>query len=190
MIYNPKLTGKLFQLERKKRNWTLEKLGKKLNITGKQVSKYEKGDPMPPIDMLIKLCAVFECELGYLLGEESYSEGTRLQTAILDHLRLTPASADMIKRITGIDRRAITFGCKSDEYTRVLNGLLSSVLFADFIESLGYLDEQIKKREQIFKSLEDRFGKELLDKAYECHQSTVDYERPQKILCNRQRMTV
>ena len=176
MIYDPKLTGKLIQLERKKRNWTLEKLGKKLNITGKQVSKYEKGDPMPPIDMLIKLCDVFECEMGYLLGEESYAEGTKLQTAILEHLHLTSASADMIKRITGTDRRAITFGCKSDEYTRVLNGLLSSPQFAYFVESLSYLDEQIAKREQIFKSLEDRFGQELLDKAYECHQSTVDYE--------------
>lgn len=176
MIYDPKLTGKLIQLERKKRSWTLEKLGKKLNITGKQVSKYEKGDPMPPIDMLIKLCAVFECEMGYLLGEDGYAEGTKLQTAVLEHLHLTSASADMIRRITGTDRRALTFGCKSDEYTRILNGLLSSVIFADFIEALGYLDEQIAKREQIFKSLEGRFGKELLDKAYECHQSAVDYE--------------
>lgn len=176
MTYDPKLTGKLIQLERKKRKWTLEKLGSKLNVTGKQVSKYEKGDPMPPIDMLAKLCSVFECEMGYLLGEESYSEGTKLRTAILEHLHLTSASADMIKRITGTDRRALTFGCKSDEYARVLNGLLSSALFADFIESLGYLDAQVAKREQVFKSLEDRFGKELLDKAYECHQDTVDYE--------------
>ena len=54
--------------------------------------------------------------------------------------------------------------------------MLSSPQFAYFVESLSYLDEQIAKREQIFKLLEDRFGQELLDKAYECHQSAVDYE--------------
>lgn len=176
MNYDAKLIGKLIRTERNKRNWTLEKLGSKLGVTGKQVSKYEKGDPMPPIDMMVKLCGVFDCELGYLLREESYSEGTRLQTAILEHLRLTTASADMIKRITGTDRQSLSFGCKSDEYTRVLNGLLSSPQFAYFVESLSYLDEQIAKREQIFKSLEERFGKDLLAKAYECYQSPVDYE--------------
>ncbi len=176
MIYDPKLTGKRIQLERKKRKWTLDKLGSKLNVTGKQVSKYEKGDPMPPIDMLVKLCAVFECEMGYLLGEESYAEGSKLQTAILDYLHLTASSTDMIKKITGTDRRCLDFGCNSNQYTRVLNGLLSSPHFAFFIESLGYLDAQIAKREHIHQSLEDRFGKDVLEKAYECYQSTVDYE--------------
>ena len=176
MNYDAKLIGNLIRKERKKRNWTLEKLGSKLGVTGKQVSKYEKGDPLPPIDMMIKLCGVFDCEMGYLLGEKSYSEGTRLQTAILEHLHLSATSADMIKRITGTDRRSPSFGYKSDEYTRILNGLLSSPQFVYFVESLGCLDEQIAKRDQIFISLEDRFGKDLLDKAFECYKSTVDYE--------------
>lgn len=183
MNYDAKLIGKLIREERTKRNWTLEKLGSKLGVTGKQVSKYEKGDPIPPIDMMLKLCGVFDCELGYLLGEESYSEGTKLQTAIQEHLRLTITSSDMIKRITGTDRHSLSFGCRTAEYTRVLNGLLSSPQFAYFVESLSLLDEQIAKRERIFASLEERFGKELLDKAYEYHHSTVDYEHdPEAVL--------
>lgn len=47
----------------------LKKLGDKLGVSGKQISNYESGALMPPMDILIKLCEVYECELEFLLNE-------------------------------------------------------------------------------------------------------------------------
>ena len=39
------------------------------------LGKYEKGERIPPLDLLFRMCEKFDCELGYLLGE--YEEKTR-----------------------------------------------------------------------------------------------------------------
>lgn len=174
MRYNAELVGKIIHKERKKRNWNLENLGSKLGITGKQISKYEKGTPMPPIDMLLKLCDVFDCELGYLLGEEDYSEGTKLQTAALQYLCLTTASADVIKKITGTEKSCLSFGYESDRYIQVLNALLSSSLFPDLIEALAFLEGQLSEYDQVLEELEVKWGKDFLEKVCDRYRDGIN----------------
>ena len=58
MKYSAELIGNIIKNERNKRNWNQNQLGKKLGITGKQISKYEHGDPIPPIDIMLKLCEI------------------------------------------------------------------------------------------------------------------------------------
>ncbi len=176
MKYSAELIGNIIKTERNKRNWSQKQLGDKLNITGKQVSKYEHGDPIPPMDILLKLCDVFECEFGYILGEKQYSKGSRLQTAIHDELNLSVESTIAIKMITGTSRRSLSFGNESEKYTRILNNLLSSPLFPCFIEAVGILDDYTIKKKTIFSVLKEKYGEDIFEQAWNIHFSSVDYE--------------
>ena len=53
---------------RKEKKLTQEQLGAKLGISGQAVSKWEKGESMPDILLLPKLCELFEISLDTLLS--------------------------------------------------------------------------------------------------------------------------
>lgn len=71
----PTISEKITTL-RKTANLTQEALGAKLGITGQAVSKWEKGDAMPDILILPKLCRELGCSLEYLLTDEPQSVTT------------------------------------------------------------------------------------------------------------------
>ena len=75
MNHYPEKISKNIKTERLKRGWSQAKLGKYLGVSGKQISNYENEDTnkcTPPIDILLKMCDLFECDLGYLIGEDKY----------------------------------------------------------------------------------------------------------------------
>ncbi len=178
MNYSAEEIGKKIKEERLKLGWSQENLGSELGQKSgaKQISKYESGT-LPPLDVLLKLCEIFNCELGYLLGEEEYSSGTKIDTAIEARLGLTKEAIDSIYHITGNDRSCIDWGYHSDEYTYVLNKLLSEPALAGFIDSLRELDNQFKKRSAVWDKLKEKYGDEVLDKAFDYYHSTTDYLR-------------
>ena len=175
MKYSEEFIGKIIREERENRKWTQNKLGEKLNVSGKQVSNYERGTPIPPIDVLIKLCELFDCELGYILGEEDYSEGSKFRTAVCRETGLTTASVEAIHKITGADRSCIEFGRESEKYKRILNSLFSSQRLFTFIESIGDLDDCIAAFNNVDKKLVARLGKDLFDEALNYYNSKTDY---------------
>lgn len=69
----------------------------------KTISKWESGANVPQLDVLLDMCGLFNCELGYLLGE--YDQKTRAATdihqetgldeAVIDKLRKMKAEADV-----------------------------------------------------------------------------------------------
>jgi len=172
--YSAETIGKQLRFEREKRNWTQKELGSKVGITGKQISNYEQGIPTPPIDMLLNLCETFDCELGYILGEEDYSQGSRMLTEIRNATGLTLTSIDAIRKITGTDSDCIEFGYEVEKYRRVLNSLLSSQYFIAFMECAGYLDDRISIRNNIDVQLEEKYGSNLLSEAHTYLGSAVD----------------
>lgn len=175
MKYSAEAIGKLIKFEREKRNWTQKKLGEELSVSGKQVSNYEKGIPMPPIDVLVKLCEVFDCELGYILGEEDYSEGSKIRTAIYNAMGLTTASIDVILKVTGTHHGCIEFGYQAEKYRRILNSLFLSPRFIEFMDNLGDLDDRIAAYSSVEKQLVEKLGDSLLDEAFTYYSSTTDY---------------
>ncbi|MBQ6900770.1 MAG: helix-turn-helix transcriptional regulator [Firmicutes bacterium] len=136
MKYSTSLVGEIIRLERKRRNWTQQNLSDKLGVSNNQVSKYEKGELVPPIDTLFKLCDIFDCELGYLLGEENYSEGSRLETEIYNLIGLNSESIKVLKSITGTERRSPAFGTKSEIYRSLINALFSANSIFHFFNCL------------------------------------------------------
>ena len=55
---------------RKQNNMTQSELADILHYSDKAVSRWEKGDTMPPIEILCTLCDIFGVELDYLVSKE------------------------------------------------------------------------------------------------------------------------
>ena len=176
MKYDKEYTGKIIRTERKKRKWTQEKLSEKLDVSSKQVSKYESGELFPPLNTLIDLCCVFECEIGYLLGEPQYEDGTQLTTAIHEATGLTSETIKNIQCITGKNRGPLVFKLETEKYTQILNRLLSSANFLSFIECLGQLDNCENELKTLETSMIEKYGMETFNTAIECYTKEFDYE--------------
>ena len=176
MEYDMKLTGKIIRTERNKRKWTQDKLSNKLNISSKQVSKYESGELFPPLYILTELCSLFDCEIGYLLGEPLYEDGTLLTTAIHEATGLEAETINNIRCITGKECGALVFRCESDKYARILNRILSSHNFLSFIECLGHLDDCENELTTIWSPVIEKYGEENFVAAMECYTERIDYE--------------
>lgn len=176
MKYSPEEIGKLIRKEREARKWSQATLGAKLHVSGKQISNYEHGDPIPPIEALFSLCEIFNCELGYLIGEPRYSNRTAILTEINNLTGLSNDAIDSISSITGTSRYCPSFGIKSEKYRRLLNSLLTSEHFRYFMECLSDLDDAVQKRNNIFTDLSKKYGYTLFSEALEIYTSHISYE--------------
>ena len=63
--------GKNIQYLRKESNMTQQELADKLNYTSKAVSKWERGESMPEIDILASIASLFNVTVDFLLHEDS-----------------------------------------------------------------------------------------------------------------------
>lgn len=63
--------GKNIQYLRKESNMTQQELADKLNYTSKAVSKWERGESMPEIDILSSIASLFNVTVDFLLHEDS-----------------------------------------------------------------------------------------------------------------------
>lgn len=179
MEYKPEEIGKLIKAERKKHKMSQEQLGEVLRVTGKQISNYEHGNPMPPMDILLKICKFFDCELGYILGEKDYSQGTKLKTIISDETGLNIEAINAIIRLTGTERECINWGYESEKYRRILNTLFTSKGFLNFIETLVELDDSYQKKareQEILIQLSNELGDPLFNKAMKLRDVTSEDE--------------
>lgn len=175
MKYSSEEIGKLIKDKRNSLNYSQNKLGSKLGISGKQISNYENGILTPPIDILLNLCDIFKCELGYLIGEEDYSSGTKIDTTIHSMLGLNNESIDSIMSITGTEKSCPNFGYEAEDYRRILNSLISNPSFRYLIEAIYDLDRSVSQKSKLWNDIENKYGKEILDKAFEYYNSTTDY---------------
>lgn len=55
---------------RKSEGLTQEELGKRLTVSAQAVSKWENGDSLPDLPLIVELAEVFNCTTDYLLGRE------------------------------------------------------------------------------------------------------------------------
>lgn len=167
MEYNWVEIGKRIRSERIKKKMTQPALWKALGYDGKgkQICVYEKGKTKNgiPMDVMIQLCRIFDCELGYLLGESAYSEGTMIETEINNATGLTKNTMDAIRRITGTERKCLGFGMEADSYRRIFNLLFSSPEINKLFENLLFLDEMVSLHMGPFTVLSQELGSERLD---------------------------
>jgi transcriptional regulator with XRE-family HTH domain len=64
------IIGKNLKILRKKNKITQAQLAERLNYSDKAVSKWEKGESLPPIDIFYKLSRMYKVSLDSIVGEE------------------------------------------------------------------------------------------------------------------------
>ncbi len=95
MTYNYDEIGKRLRALRKEWGYSLDKLAAFCEVQQYQtISKWETANTIPSIKQLMKLCDLYGCDIGYLLGE--YDCKTRKAT---DIHKETGLSEEAIKRL-------------------------------------------------------------------------------------------
>lgn len=64
------IIGKNLQVLRKKHKLTQAELAEKLNYSDKAISKWEKGESLPPIEVFYKIAKLYGVSLDDIVGEE------------------------------------------------------------------------------------------------------------------------
>lgn len=175
MKYSKEEIGKKIQELRQAKNWSQEQLGHKIGTTGKQISNYENGKLIPPMNVLLILCDIFNCELGYILCEDDYKAGTKLDTIIERRTGLNTDSIDALHLITGTERHSPHWGHQSATFKHILNTLLAEPSFRYLMEALFDLDSCIAHNQELYEELEIKYGKEVFEKALGYYYSSTDY---------------
>lgn len=175
MRYHKEELGKNIHAARTAKGLSQEQLGKLIYKTGKQISNYENNKALPTLDSLLDLCDVLDCELGFLLGEKDYSEGARLETAIIDSTGLTSESLKNLRYITCGNKSRPRIAYTWQDNRRVLNRFLSDSFFMDFFSALFDLDLAISKNQLIRDEPEKNMGKERYERALKYIISDADY---------------
>ncbi len=134
--------GEIIRKERKAKGLSLDDLADKLSTTRQTVSKWEKGEekPSPSLYDLLKMCELFNCDFGYLIGE--YDCKTRTATDI--------------QKETGLSEKAIENLCHlSPNERRLINDLLLSETDLSYL-ALAYVElKEHKKNETLIKNSKD-----------------------------------
>lgn len=98
LIYNRKRIGNRLRTERKKAGFkNMESLGERIGASRQTIAKWEKGEEMPPLDVLCTLCALYQCDLGYLLCEYDYKTRTAADIG-----EITGLSDEAINTLAGL----------------------------------------------------------------------------------------
>ncbi len=176
MEYSLEKISRRIKEERKNKGLSQQDLGKKLHVSDKQISNYENAKLFPPIEMLTKMCEVFNCELGYLLCEEDYSSGTKLDTIITENYGLSKESLNVLNKLLGFEEKSdFEKECITIPHRQTFNALINSGSFSSFLEAIkDYLDV-CSYEDNLLPSLQSKLGDDLYKKAEELYSSPFDY---------------
>lgn len=81
-------TGKFIQEKRKQKNLTQKELAEKLNISDKTISKWETGNGLPEVGLMVPLCEILGVSVNELLCGETLQEKEYYQKAEENMLNL------------------------------------------------------------------------------------------------------
>ena len=65
---NTKVIGQFLKELRREKKLTQEELGEKVGVTNKTISKWENGNYMPPIDVLMQLSEIHNVTINEILA--------------------------------------------------------------------------------------------------------------------------
>lgn len=133
--------GKRIKIQRENLKMTQEVLANRIGVARQTLAKWEINRGYPDLEILTKLCEVFDCDSGYLLGEYDYKKKD---------------TAD-IGRLTGLSEDAVTAlrEYKDSGFAECVLAVLSYLLCVggegigrrdgggDFFEAVVYSLEQI-----------------------------------------------
>lgn len=75
---------------RKQKKWSQDELAQQINSSRIMIGKYERGDNLPSIEVIIKLAKAFEVSVDYLLGEGQNANYDKEMIKRLDQVENLP----------------------------------------------------------------------------------------------------
>lgn len=75
---------------RKAKNWSQEDLATKIDASRVMIGKYERGDNLPSVEVIVKLANAFEVSVDCLLGEGLNASYDKEMIKRLDELESLP----------------------------------------------------------------------------------------------------
>lgn len=125
------------------------------NFKRQTIAKWEKGEECPPLDVLLTLCELYHCELGYLLCE--YDCRTKENTDI--------------QKVTGLSEKAIKklkyYNQQMRECTEAINILLLSTNFENVLFQIKKYMNAVKLTDGLMKIRRKRRN-EVFSKEPDC----------------------
>lgn len=91
--------GKFIADERKKKGYTQKQLSKKLGISDKTISKWERGNGFPEVSLLLPLCNELEITVNELLSGERVDEEDYRKKAEENMMNLVKEAQESKKKI-------------------------------------------------------------------------------------------
>lgn len=125
-MYDINYIKKRIKEARKDAGLTQEKLAEQVPCKRETVTQWESGKNIPPLDALIRLCDILQCDITFLLGE--HPEKRRETSDACKVIGLTEAAVEKLKRIHEFN----------PEYADVISVLITNANF----EYILYLMEK------------------------------------------------
>jgi transcriptional regulator with XRE-family HTH domain len=75
---------------RKAKSWSQEELGAKIDSSRVMIGKYERGDNLPSIEVIVKMAKAFDVSVDFLLGEGLNATYDKEMVRRLDELENLP----------------------------------------------------------------------------------------------------
>lgn len=76
---------------RKQKSWSQDELAQQVNSSRVMIGKYERGDNLPSIEVIVKLAKAFEVSADFLLGEGQNATYDKEMVNRLDQVESLPA---------------------------------------------------------------------------------------------------
>ncbi len=125
-----KKIGKRISTERKNAQLTQGEFAQKLTLSAESrqtISKWESGHVLPDLEILKKMCDVFDCELGYLLCE--YDCKTHIATDIQKEIGLSENAISILRTLNN------AFYPSPSEFTNVLDKIICNPNFEKLLKA-------------------------------------------------------
>lgn len=148
MTYNFKEIGERMQEEREYKRLSLAYVAEFCGVQQYQtVSNWEKGNTNPSLKALLKLCELFECELGYLLGDDGYKLKTRAKTDIHKETGLSGEAVEKIVEENNTPEiKVLSMLLCNPDFWKVLRLIRQGIESAECSQNANATDEVIYRK--------------------------------------------
>lgn len=185
MKYNPEEIGKRIAERRKALDLKQADIAQGLHFTVKQISTYENGKAIPPINSLLKLCDILKCDLGYIIGDPDYSTPAKIDSAIRAKTGLNAEAIESLAQITRLERKYSYLKNPPSDSIDAINRLITSPYFSDLIDNLEAVERHYSFYNEKVEEFEKKNGAGSFERAlqwdFELSQYVPEVDDPPEI---------
>lgn len=137
-----RVIGERIKENRKRMKLSQPELLKKVYLSENTVAslrKWERGERLPDLTTLARMAELFECDIGYLLGD--YDESDFSAHKVCEYTGLSERAIDVLHNLdcSGFGAVIVSMsGTKSRTTLQILDKLIVSEKFSDMFNELGY----------------------------------------------------